>query len=81
MRYDLGQKVLYLVALNIVINFIVLIAILVKKIYRGIRSWYVKRYNRIVNEKAIIRRAIKASKELPVRKRSRRPAIAELMAK
>ena len=66
-RYQMGQKVLLLVAMNIIINFIVLIAILLKKIYKAMRTWFVKRYNRIATEKAIILRAIKAAEEMPVR--------------
>jgi len=38
-RYDMGQKVLYLLASNILLNFFVLIAILIKKICVGVRSW------------------------------------------
>ena len=62
-RYDMGGRVLYLVAVNIIINFLVLIAILVKKIYTIVRLWLIKRHNRIEGEKAIIRRALKASQE------------------
>ena len=73
-RYQMGQKVLLLVAMNIIINFIVLIAILLKKIYKAVRTWYVKRHNRIATEKAIIMRAIRAAEEMPVRSKSKRQA-------
>jgi len=47
MRYDMGQKVLYLVACNIVLNLLVLLAILIKKICSGVSTWKTKRKNKI----------------------------------
>ena len=76
-RYDMGGRVLYLVAVNIIINFLVLIAILVKKIYTIMRLWLIKRHNRIEGEKAIIRRALKASQE---RESLRKSKLLELQA-
>ena len=56
-RYNMGQKVLYLVAFNIFTNLVVLIALLIKKIYNAIFTWYVKRRNRIAREQAIMIRS------------------------
>ena len=70
-RYDMGGRVLYLVAVNIIINFLVLIAILVKKIYTSIRLWLIKRHNKIAGEKAIIRRALRASQKRENLRRSK----------
>ena len=43
LRYNMGNKVLYLVAYNVLVNLMVLILTLLQKIYRGIRNWYVRR--------------------------------------
>ena len=53
-RYDMGRKVLYLIAANILLNMAVLIINLVLKIYKAIRNWYLRRRNRIAKEKAIL---------------------------
>jgi len=42
-RHAMGQNVLYLVAVNVFINLVILIMIIARKIYRAIRSWYAKR--------------------------------------
>ena len=39
----MGQKVLYFVAFNVVSNLVVLLITLARKLYRGIRNWWIKR--------------------------------------
>ena len=70
-RYDMGQKVLYLLAGNILINLVVLVAELLKGVYKALRIWYLKRRNKINNDKAIIDRHMKNSKDLQLRMKRR----------
>ena len=42
-RYQMGQKVLYFVALNMIINLVVLLLVLMRKIYKAIYRWQVRR--------------------------------------
>ena len=42
-RHNMGQKVLYFVAFNVVSNLVVLLITLARKLYRGIRNWWIKR--------------------------------------
>jgi len=39
-RYSMGQKVLYLIAGNVVVNLFVLIIVLLRKVVNGIQTWY-----------------------------------------
>ena len=70
-RYDMEQKVLYLLAANILINLVVLVAELLKGVYKAIRIWYLKRRNKIKNDKAIVERHMKNSKDLQLRMKRR----------
>ena len=42
-RHNMGQKVLFFVALNIFINLVVLLVVLIRKIWKAIRIWFIKR--------------------------------------
>ena len=59
-RYKMGQKVLYLLAANILLNMVVLISNLLSKIYTGLRNWYLKRRNRIFLERRTLHKSMKA---------------------
>ena len=59
-RHEMGHKLLYVVAFNVVINFAILFFTLVQKIYRGIRNWYIRR----ITKKAMQRKINEAPKKL-----------------
>ena len=62
-RHNMGMKMLYLVAFNIVVNLFILIFTLLRMICRGIRNWYVRRCNmKAMKTKVNAAKKLKAAK-------------------